>query len=99
MKRSKKKSVQTLFEHSFKPLERTKEGLLLGGFGEIAAYGSDNCQCNGNNCQCTGNNCQCNGSNNCQCSGGNNCQCSNSTTTATTASPTQIVPTTCSLFF
>lgn len=91
MKRSKKKSVQTLFEHSFEPLERTKEGLLLGGFGEISAYGSDNCQCYGNNCQC-------NGSNNCQCNGGNNCQCSGSSTT-TTASPTQIVPTICGLFF
>lgn len=97
MKRSKKISVQALLEHSFKPLERSKEGLLLGGFAEIATYGGNNCQCDGNNCNCYG------GSDNCDCDTahnqrGNNCQCKGTNTTATTK-PTQIVPTTCGLFF
>lgn len=82
MKKLKRKSAIAELEKGFTPLEKTKEGLLLGGFSEISAYGSDNCQCNGNNCQCNGNNCQCSSSSsdNCQCNG-NNCQCTSSTPT------------------
>lgn len=87
MKRSKKISVQALLEHSFKPLERSKEGLLLGGFAEIATYGGNNCDCHAaiDNC-------------NCYLAGesSNNCRCGTNTTATT--KPTQVVPTTCGLF-
>ena len=68
-----KKEMSSLVRSNFTPLVETKEGLLLGGFGEVfqsASIGlrtANNCSCDGNNCNCanggcevTGNNCTCN---------------------------------------
>ncbi|MBO5083626.1 MAG: hypothetical protein J6C18_01955 [Bacteroidaceae bacterium] len=48
MKRNRN-NLLSLAEQSFKPLEKTIEGKLVGGFTEIV----NNCDCIVNNCNCT----------------------------------------------
>ena len=49
--RRNRNNLLSLAEQSFKPLEKTIEGKLVGGFAEIV----NNCDCVINNCNCDSN--------------------------------------------
>ncbi len=80
--------LRSLLNKSYVPLEETKEGLLRGGFIDLARYLANNCDCNitlPNNCRCGDNkicvpnlppnNCLCKGKDT-ECSQAfNNCNC------------------------
>lgn len=81
--KEKKKSLKTLLEGDFRPLEESKEGKLKGGFGLLRKNGNcgENCDCTTNvDCSCENKNC----GKNCKCSMNTTCTSSSSSLSSTT---------------
>lgn len=84
--KERKKSLRTLLESDFRPLEKSKEGKLKGGFGLLRSNGNcGNCSCE-NNGTCPSNescptNSTCPDNNNCP-----NCSCTNNSSCPTNSS-------------